>query len=197
MNSPIPNPRMKATALFNKLNGEFVTVVSLTLADSQHNEDYYIAREVDYLFGPEGDKIVGNLVINPTTGTVTDNFKVVPYAEQTTVITEAQMNAMAAEKITGKYPITSQINLIAKAVMRLGNEAGLMKTDEFDALNEMLEYIEYCLQVNQTKKEHYRNDPDVVYESNAETAARLSRRMEGGVHEELGPRSITGGSVFS
>lgn len=196
MTDTTPNPRVKATALFNRLNGEFITVTSIPLDESKHDERYYVAREVEYLFGPEGDTIIGKLKLD-TAGNFIDDFKVVPFDEQPTVITEAQMNALAAEKITSRYPLAKQINVLATAIGKLGVKVGIEKTDEFEALNEMMEYISYCLQVNKTKKEHYQNDPDVVYESDADTATRLSRSMEGGIHEVLGPRRITGGRVFS
>lgn len=188
--------RIKSTALFNRLTGEWVTTTSIPLAESQHNPEYYIAREVDYYFGENGDIIEGKLDIDKF-GNVTDNFKVVPYAEQKSVITEAQMNTLAAQKITNRYPITTQLNLVVACVNRLGEEHGLSDSPEFEALNEMVEYINYCVQVNKTKKEHYRDDPDINYKSDEDIANELSRRMEGGIHEELGPRTINGGRIFS
>lgn len=190
-----PN-RIPATALFNRLNGELVSVSSSPLGESQHNEEYYIAREVMYDFGANGDKIEGNILISPN-GVITDNFKVLAADEQTPTVHEAQLNAMAAQKITKKYPLTKQLNLLVACVNRLGEEHGLLETEEFDTLNEMVEYINYCVQVNQTKKEHYANDPTVKYISDEAAAEAVSRSMEGGIHEEIGPRTITGGRVWS
>lgn len=188
--------RVPATALFNRLNGEFVTITNVSPEESQHDQEYYIHRAIEFDFTEDGDTLIGNLIINPS-GTVTDNFKVVPKAEAPVVVTEAQMNAMASEKITSRYPITQQINLLTRAIQRLGEENGLGETEEFQELFEMTEYIKYCLQVNKTKKEHYASDPEVHYESSEDEAARISRSMEGGIHEALGPRKISGGRVFS
>ncbi len=190
-----PN-RISATALFNKINGELISVTSVPLDKSQHNKDYYIARSVMYNFGENGDKIEGNILISPN-GVVTDNFKVLAADEQSQTVYESQLNTMAAEKITSKYPLTKQLNLLVSCVNSLAADRDLAKTDEFLALNEMVDYINYCVKVNQTKKEHYANDPTVNYISDEDAAEAMSRRMEGGIHEELGPRTITGGRVWS
>lgn len=190
-----PN-RIPATALFNRLNGELVSVSSSPIGESQYNEDYYIARSVMFDFGDNGDKIEGNVLISKN-GVITDNFRVLAADEQTPTIYEAQLNAMAAQKITKKYPLTKQLNLLVACVNRLGAEHELLSTDEFEALNEMVEYVNYCVQVNQTKKEHYANDPTVNYVSDEAAAEALSRSMEGGIHEAIGPRTITGGRIWS
>lgn len=195
-NEIIDAGRVPATALFNRLNGEFVTVTSVPISESQHNKEYFIAREVMYYFGVNGDAIEGNIIIDKH-GKVTDNFKVVPFKEQRSLVTEAQMNSMASEKITSRYPLTKQFNILVECVTLLGEKHELNESNEFVALKEMVEYIKYCLHVNQTKKEHYRNDPDINYKSDEDIAIESSRRMEGGLHEELGPRTITGGRVFS
>lgn len=188
--------RIPATALFNKLNGELVSVSSLHIDESQHNPDYYIARPVMYNFATNGDTIEGNLIINKD-GSVKDNFKVVAYADRQPTIYESQMNAMAAQKITKKYPLTVQLNVMAACLNKLGEEHSLGDSDEFQALNEMLSYINQCVQINKTKKEFYANDPDTVYISDEALAESLSRKMEGGIHEEIGPRNVTGGSIWS
>lgn len=190
-----PN-RIPATALFNRLNGTLVSVSSAPFEESQHNEDYYIARPVMYNFGENGDKIEGNILISPN-GVIKDNFKVLAADEQTPTIFEAQLNSLAAQKITKTYPLTKQLNLLVACVNLLGKEHDLLETEEFDALNEMIDYINYCVQVNQTKKEHYANDPTVNYVSDESAAEALSKCMEGGVHEELGPRVVTGGRIWS
>lgn len=188
--------RVPATALFNRINGELISVTSVPVEDSQHNPEYYIARGIMYSFGEDGDKIEGNIIIEPD-GTFTDNFRVLAPDEQTPTVYEAQLNAMAAEKITSKYPLTKQLNLVVACVNRLGGEHNLLETDEFKDLNEMIEYINYCVQVNQTKKEYYANDPTVKYYSDKDLADLQSRQMEGGVHEEIGSRIINGGRVWS
>lgn len=190
-----PN-RIPATALFNRLNGELVSVTSSPLGEAQYDENYYIGRPVMYDFGANGDKIEGNILISEN-GVITDNFKVLAADEQTPTIYEAQLNAMAAQKITKNYPLTKQLNLLVACVNRLGKEHDLLETEEFDALNEMIEYVNYCVQVNQTKKEHYANDPTVNYVSDEAAAEAQSRSMEGGVHEAIGPRTITGGRIWS
>lgn len=192
----VPSVRVDAIALFNRLNGEYVTVRSGKLEDSDFNSDYYIGRDVQFNFTAEGDQIEGNIIINDD-GSETDNFKVVPYGEWTTSVHEAQLNTMAAAKITDKYPLSTQINILSKVLISLGKTAGLEGTEEYDALTEMSDYIEQCLKTNQTKKEFYENDPYTNYVSKQAALDNESRRYEGGLYEELGANVSGGGRVFS
>lgn len=191
----ITNGKLPSVALFNRLNGEFVSVRQGTLADADFNETYYIGRDVEFDFTEQGDTIEGNLIIDGDK--VTDNFKVVSYADRAEVIYEAQMNALAASKITDKYPLTDQINLLAKLVMKIGEASGLSESAEYEELNEMVEYIGHCIKVNQTKKEFYKNDPATKYISDQDQIDSATRRYEGGIAEEIGAKPVTGGNVFS
>lgn len=187
------NGKIISTALFNKINGMFCNVVGLSLEQSQHNEELYVGREVEYDFS--SDIIVGGLTVNKD-GTYTDNFKVIPRDEEGHKVFEAQLNVQAEQKITKEYPLVDQINMLVKAVTLLAKEHQLEEKPEFKALAEMVSYIDQVLETNKAKKEFYSNNPDVEYYSDERVAAEESARMEGGIHEDLGPRVVVGGSVF-
>lgn len=185
--------RISATALFNKQNGVYVTTVGIPYDDSQYDQNLYVGRSV--LFNFADDVLLGKLIKNED-GTFSDAFEVIKRSEQKEQIFEKQLNIMAESKITKKYPLVDQINLLVKAVQRLGQEHELSDLPEFTALGEMTSYIDQCIATNQAKKEFYSASPDVDYITDEQIEAETSARMEGGIHEALGPRSVAGGSIF-
>lgn len=185
--------KIDATALFNRLNGVYYGVSSIPFTDPQHDDNLFIARSVQFDFSD--DVIEGGITINKD-GTQVDNFRVISKSEQKNIVTERNLNMQAEQKITKRYPLVTQLNLLVKAVNRLGAEHDLLATDEFTALSEMVSYINQCIQTNQAKKEFYSTNPDVEYYSDERAYEEASARMEGGVHEALGARPVTGGSVF-
>lgn len=191
----VSSARVPATALFNKLNGTFVSVAGIPLENFDYDKNYFIARAVEYDFTEDGDVIEGSIIIDAK-GNATDDFKVIPRTQQTPATYESTLNELAEEKITKRYPLANQVTLLSKAVVKLGEAAGLADTEEFKNLSEMMDYISLCIKTNQTKKEFYKNDPNTVYYSDSEAAELDSKRFEGGIHELLGPRSIKGGRIF-
>lgn len=185
--------KISSTALFNRLNGMYYAVSSIPFDNPQHDDNLFIARSV--MFDYTNDVIVGGIIINKD-GTQTDDFKVIDKSEQKNTVTERNLNMQAEQKITKRYPLVTQVNLLVKAVNRLATEHGLQDTEEFQALSEMVSYINQCIQTNQAKKEFYANNPDVEYYSDERAYEEASARMEGGVHEALGARPVVGGSVF-
>lgn len=185
--------RISATALFNKQNGVFVTTVGIPFEDSQYDKTLYEGRSI--LFNFAEDVLIGKLLLNKD-GTFSDAFQVIKQSEQKEQMFEYVLNRQAEQKITKRYPLVDQINLLVKAVQRLGQEHDLADLPEFTALGEMISYIDQCIAVNQAKKEFYSESPDVDYFSDEKLDADLAERMEGGIHEALGARPITGGSIF-
>jgi hypothetical protein len=185
--------RVSATALFNKQNGVFVTTVGIPFDQSQYDQALYVGRSV--LFNFADDVLIGKLIINAD-GTFSDAFSVEKRSDQKEQVFEKMLNMQAEQKITKVYPLVDQVNLLVKAIQRLGQEHDLLELPEFTALSEMTSYIDQCIATNQAKKEFYSESPDVEYISDEQVEADLAIRMEGGIHEALGSRPITGGSVF-
>lgn len=185
--------RVTATALFNRLNGLFITVLAMSIEDSQYDKTLYEGREVEFDFNR--DVLVGGLTVNDD-GTFTDNFEVVAADSQQEVIYERMLNLQAEQKITKQYPIVDQVNILTKAIQRLGKELDLNDTDEFKALSEMTSYVAQVIQANKARKVFYSENPDVKYVTDEEYAAQQAARLDGGIHEAIGARGITGGRIF-
>ena len=60
---------------------------------------------------------------------------------------------------------------------------------EVDAFLDLAEFIEDKRELNERYKKAYQEGPDWKYVSKDEERAMLSRRLEGGIHEILGPKS--------
>ena len=189
----IESVKIDSTALFNKLNGIYFGISSIPITDKHHDENLFLARSVQFDFSR--DIIVGNIIVNAD-GTYTDNFKVIDKDDQKQQVYERNLNRQAEQKITKEYPLVDQLNLLVKAVTLLGGKHDLLETEEFTALTEMVSYINQCIQTNQAKKEFYSTSPDVEYFSDERVSEETSARMEGGIHEVVGARPVTGGSVF-
>jgi hypothetical protein len=172
--------RIRALLMFNKVNGAFIAAINYndpaTLGGHDHIE--YVEDQFDML----NDKVVGKypdyIVQNKNEGPQ-------PYYEQ-------QADTAMATKITKKYPVVEQVNVVGRALTILAEKAGV----ELPELQEMLSYINLCKEVNASTKEFYRDSPDFIYISNEELADRENEKYEGGLHEALGPREINGGRVF-
>jgi hypothetical protein len=185
--------KLPVTILFNKQNGMYITYVVVPLAMSQHDDTLYEAREA--MFDHALDVIQGQLTKLPS-GLWQEDWKVILRSELPEEVYEHALNLQAEQKITKRYPIVDQINLVVAALQRLAKEHDLNDHPEFQALAEMTSYTAQVLETNAAKKEFYRDHPDVIYISDEQREAETSARMEGGIHEALGPRDVTGGSVF-
>lgn len=185
--------RIPTTLLFNKQNGVFFTYVCVAIEFSQYDKTLYEGREV--LFDHASDVVIGGLTKNAA-GEFEDTFEVIPATEQKEKVYERFLNLQAEQKITKKYPLVDQINLLVSAIQRLAKEHEFTDLPEFKALTEMTSYVDQVISTNQAKKEFYSANPDVDYYTDERVAAEESARMEGGIHEALGPRTVTGGSVF-
>ncbi|MFO5520776.1 hypothetical protein ACLBP3_29600, partial [Klebsiella pneumoniae] len=64
------------------------------------------------------------------------DWKIVPKEEAPQVITEDHLNSKVAYKITERYPVTEQINILARAIKQLAEKYG----QELDEPHAMLHY---------------------------------------------------------
>lgn len=175
--------------VFNRVNGEHLWCVTKTDFDPEYDEELFIVREAD--MNPVKDEIVGGMIINAD-GTIEDNWQVVESASLPEMVMEKNLNAVAEQKITKKYPLVDQINILSKAIKLIGDKAGV----ELEDLDEMLSYIQLTLDTNKAQKAFYSDQPGIRYITDEQLAAEASRKMEGGIHEWIGPRPTTGGRVF-
>ncbi|AEH03578.1 hypothetical protein AVT69_gp153 [Pseudomonas phage PhiPA3] len=177
--------RVPSTLLFNKITGMFIVAVSIPFEEYENQADFYIAIGAD--FNHVNDTVVGGLIIKED-GTYVEDFKVMSRDEAPRMVYESQLNAQAEYKITKKYSIVDQINVLSRAIQAIAKKAGV----DVSELTEMQDYIDLCLQTNATQKAFYRDNPDIVYVSDEQKEADDAARLEGGLHEALGPRTVGG-----
>lgn len=172
--------RVKCQLFFNKVNGKFLHAATFVPLDQIGGQEYVNIVEAD--FDMINDKVVG----------LYPDFKVQDRSEGPEEYYEAYADTAMATKITKRYPVVEQVNVLGRALMILAKHHG----EELEELQEMLEYIKLCKDTNRTTKEFYRDSPDYIYVSNDEAAEEHASRFEGGIHEFLGPRELSGGRVF-
>ncbi|BEG72404.1 hypothetical protein [Pseudomonas phage PA1C] len=191
-NVPEPEKGRKPVVLcFNRLNGKFIVATSMTIdqCDPDNPNVIYVEDNMD-LFN--GDRVVGDLTINDD-GTWEKNYSILGENEGPRLIYEAQLDNQMAYKITQRYPVVEQVNVLGRAIVALAEKTGLELTE----LSEMLDYIKLCKDTSRNHKEFYQNDPNYEYITNEQEAEDRAATFEGGLHELIGPRNIEGGRVFA
>lgn len=181
--------RTKTTLIFNRLNGVFISATDLPIDLCDANDLYCIYTEE--LMDLNNDEVAGSLIINED-GSWEKDYKVITHKEATFKVHESQMNAIVAYKITKKYTVVDQINILARLVKKLADEANI-DTSELD---EYVEYIRLVKDTNKAHREFYISNPNVEFITNEEQANRDASKYEGGLHEIIGPRTVGGGTVF-
>lgn len=178
-----PEGPQPAVAQFNKLTGVLVATLFNVDPDTLNQDffDYRVLEDFDFAT----QQVVGTI----------DDFKIVNTDTLPGVIYENDLNTSAQQKITKEYPVVEQLNVVARVVAQLAAKAKL-NTPEVAELTEMLAYIEEIKADNNRYKEFYSDSNLYDYKDDASVAAEEANRMEGGVHEAYGPRTVAGGSVF-
>jgi hypothetical protein len=172
--------RVKAILCFNKANGKWINTIGWVDPETLSGKEYMVFVEDE--FDMVNDRVMGEY----------PHYTIVDRNEGPQPFYEAQLDAAMSQKITKLYPVVQQVNILGRALQLIAEKTGV----ELPELAEMLSYIDLCKDVNANSKEFYRESPDYVYISNEQLAAEENARYEGGLHEALGPRQITGGSVF-
>lgn len=174
--------RQPALLFFNKANGIWLNAIPYVDPQTLGGHDHltFVAADMSMT----EDTVIGEY----------PDFKVIAKSDIPPTVTESQLDAAMSAKITVRYPVVQQVNVLGRALLKLAEIHGI--TAELSELNEMLSYIDLCKDNNRTQKEFYRESTEYSYITNAELADLESSRFEGGLHEALGPRTISGGTVF-
>jgi hypothetical protein len=176
----LPEGKSKVLLQFNKITGALVGILSWVEPETLNTVffDYVTVEEFDF----ENDEVVGNY----------PDFKVVDRRTLPSVMYEESLDAIARDKITKKYPVIQQVNVLGTAILKLSEALGI----DQEELIEMRDYIDEVKRVNAVQKAFYQESPDYEYVSIEDQEAREADQMEGGLHEAYGPRTATGGRVF-
>lgn len=186
--------REQVTLIFNALNGTYLSATSVpySMIDTSDPLCIYIVDEMNLI----EDKVDGGLdVTHHEDGKVTwkADYKIRPIDDGIIEIHEKHMNNLAAKAITDRYPVAEQINILARAIKQLSAAAGV----ELEELEEYLDHVREVKDTNRKHIEHYKSQEGYRYVTASETAEQERLSYEGGIHERLGGREISGGRVFS
>jgi len=161
--------KQKYHAQFNKSNGKFITIHSALPKElfNELNHEFYLYKDVE--MDIETQKIKGDY----------KNCEVVNIADEPLLIREKTLNILARDKITKKYPVEKQINIIGDIIEKLAVDAGIPCTE----LTEMKSYVNEILRENKVRKSFYQNDSDYEYISLEQEMEDMLKDHEGGLME--------------
>lgn len=181
----VPTGKQKVLLQFNKLSKELVSVITW-VDPTTLNAEYFVYFEAQYDY--DNDVVIGNA----------DKYEIVDKSTQPIVVYESAMDEMAAQKITDKYTVTKQINIIGKAIQLIASKITVTEeeSDVLEALEEMIDYVNEIKRSNEQRKRLFRESPEYTFISVEDSQNALDRQLEGGLHEAIGGRTVTGGRVF-
>ena len=142
----------------------------------QINDKYFKFREIE--IDETKQKFVGDY----------DTGQVVDIDSAPVDVTESQLNGACGAAIENVYPAHKQLNAIAGVIKLLITEHKL-QGDEVDQFNKVFDFIAGRRTMNEKFKNAYMNGPDWNYISTEQEMENFNKVVEGGIHEEIGPRS--------
>lgn len=185
----VQSMKEKVVLVFNRLNGLFLMVSNVPYEMTDLNDPHCIYIQAEMNMTEE--EVEGHLKINDD-GSYVPEYKIVRIDERIPTIHEEQLDNHVAYKITERYTVVKQINILTDVIKRLAVEAGL----ETEELDEYIEYVKLVKQTNNDRKQFYKETDTVIYVSKEQMAEESIAKFEGGLHEVIGPRTIDGGTVF-
>lgn len=178
----MPTSRAPAILQFNKLSGEFLNAFRTPDNDisTLGGHDFFTFVVDDYSLTE--DIIVGKY----------PDYKVVSQKDLPTKMFEETMDIQVQNKITKRYKLVDQVNIISAAILKIAEVTGV----ELPELTEMRDYIDEVKRANKVRRDFYKESPDYEYISIEDEVSRLEGQLDGGVHELFGPQQISPGRVF-
>lgn len=168
----LPNKRV---VIFNKISGIVVGMVNPECM-SDINEKYFNYREIE--IDETKQKFVGDH----------DTGEVVDIDSAPVDVTESQLNHACGVAIQNVFPAHKQLNAMA-GVMKALIAKHELQGEEVDSFNKMHDFIAGRRNLNEKFKKAYKSGPDWNYISTEDEAVNFGKIVEGGIHEEIGPRS--------
>jgi hypothetical protein len=175
LDSVVPNGQQKMLAVFNAVSGAYVNCIGLVPLSVLNTDNYtYVEVEIDI----NTQRIEG----------VLSNFKVVDIATSATKIYETQVNNLCKDKIYKRFQLEVQLDILRTAVAELCEKAGVVN----EALLDMNDYIDDVKAANKKIKAAYIANPDFQFITIEEEQAEHEAKLDGGLHELLGPANLVG-----
>lgn len=168
--------KLPATLTFNKINGEFLSASTVPANGFNTENSPYIYVEDRMCVDTE--TVLGGLLVDPEKG-YSKNYVIVPIASIRPKVFESHLNAFTIMEISNKYPLTEQINLIARAVQKLAMSASV----EVEELNTFVDFVNGVKAKNSLVKDEYKNNLELDYITEEEQD-HVNRRADEGVPPE-------------
>lgn len=170
------NLPVKRVGIFNKSSGVLVGMMNADCKD-QINETYFNFREIE--LDESTQKFVGDY----------ETGQVVDIDSAPVDVTETQLNHACGVAIENVYPVHRQVNAMVGLMKAMVEQTGI-KGQEVDEFNKVFDFIAGRRKLNEKFKKAYQTGPDWNYMSTEDEAAHYGKAIEGGVHEDMGPRSL-------
>lgn len=180
LDSVIPNGTQTMLAQFNAASGIYINVISVVPLEWLDTEHYdYVQVEIDI----KTQRVEG----------VKDNFRIVDIASSKTKIYETMVNNQCKEKIYARFQLEVQLDIIRDVVTQLADKSGLLH----DALADMNDYIDGVKRANKILKQSYISNPDFEFITIEQELAETEAKLDGGLHEVMGPKNLLGLGLYN
>lgn len=162
--------------VFNKASGAYVGRAAGNVNSTQQDSTHYKFKKLK--FDPTTHEWRGDF----------DNGGLVEIINAPVRISEEEIDSQTGYSIRDVHDWHNQVNALFDVVEKL-IEKNNLSGEEVDDFKSILDYIRGRRDSGKNFKEAYQANPSFEYESKEETVARLGRELDGGLHEELGPKS--------
>jgi|SRR6056300_645551 len=167
------NQTTEAWAMFNKITGEFISIIQKVDIETL-NQDFYNYAPIEI-----------NLDTQIVKGKY-DNFEIVDIQNEPLKFYETALDNAAQFKIDKSYGVYKRMEIQEKLLEKIS--AALEIEDE--TFLEMRDYIAEVRANNKLYKESLMNDPAYEFVSLQDEALMNENQLEGGIHELIGPREL-------
>lgn len=175
IDSVIPTGEQQMLAQFNATSGSFITCMSVVDLSYLNTENFkYVEITIDIT----KQRVDGEY----------DNFKIVNVSDEPTVIYESMVNELCKQKIFKRFAVEVQLDILRNTLATLCEKVGI----EDEALLDMNDYIDGVKRANKVLKEAYKSNPDFQFISVQEAAEIEMAKLDGGLHEIMGPKNLIG-----
>ena len=168
---------MNVILVFNKFTDQYIGVTygteAMALAEGNCDSTHFKYKTVE--MDPESEVWEGDF----TTG------QVIPIAQQTTVISETELDADCQDKVFREYRYYHQLNIVYGVLDHLIAAAALDESLLAD-YRTMRTYIQQIVDNNTRYKEAYAQQAGYEYLDKQAERDRLNAQLEGGLHEVMG-----------
>ena len=162
--------------IFNKTSGAYIGRTCGHVNETKSDSTHYKFKKVSFdptVFEWRGDYDDGEL------------FRLVDAPVQ---ISEEYVDSQVNYSIRDVYDWYHQTNALMAVVEKLVEKVGL-EGEEVDDLHEIIDYIKARRESGDKFKQAYEESPDFEFETKKQAIERMSKELDGGLHEELGPKS--------